>query len=233
MGRALGQEFASAFLSVLYPHGRSECETSAVSEREASYRRILEEDLEGADTDRKEDQLTFGLYSVFGKSPALMAELVLYAKSAKGDVELRSVDEAQGASNFPCVSGFGGQLYDLFCHRFFFVPIHQQLVESFFSKYDTCARKTDFSELDEVRTAQYSSSESRTFTAVAPTPKQIREAGFRAQRDARAARTRAYNGAPKARDLRKRPLESGEAYMLTLEGKKRGRTHAPAAPADN
>ena len=130
MERALGQEFASAFLSVLYPHGRSECETSAVSEREtsavsereASYRRILEEDLEGADTDRKEDQLTFGLYSVFGKSPALMAELVLYAKSAKGDVELRSVDEAQGASNFPCVSGFGGQLYDLFCHRFFLYP---------------------------------------------------------------------------------------------------------------
>ena len=80
---------------------------------------------------------------------------------------------------------------------------------------------------------RYSSSESRTFIAVAPTPKQIREAGFRAQSDARAARTRAYNGAPKARDLRKRPLESGEAYMLTLEGKKRGRTHAPAAPADN
>ena len=101
MERALGQEFASAFLSVLYPHGRSECETSAVSEREtsavsereASYRRILEEDLEGADTDRRKDQLTFGLYSVFGKSPALMAELVLYAKSAKGDVEL-GVDQA-------------------------------------------------------------------------------------------------------------------------------------------
>ena len=53
MERAVGQEFASAFLSVLYPHGRPECETSAVSEREASYRRILEEDLEGADTDRK------------------------------------------------------------------------------------------------------------------------------------------------------------------------------------
>ena len=51
--RAVGQEFASAFLSVLYPHVRSECATSAVSEREASYRRILEEDLEGADTDRK------------------------------------------------------------------------------------------------------------------------------------------------------------------------------------
>ena len=130
MERAVGQKFARAFLSVLYPHGRSECATSAVSEREASCRRILE-DLEGADTDRKKDQLTFGLYSVFGKSPALMAELVLYAKSAKGDVEL-GVDQAQGVSNVSCVSGFGGQLYDLFCHRFFFVPIHQQLVESFF-----------------------------------------------------------------------------------------------------
>ena len=157
--RAVGQEFASAFLSVLYPHGRSQCTTSAVSEREASYLRIPEEDLEGADTDGNNDQLTFGLYSVFGKSPALMAELVLYAKSAKGDVEL-GVDQAQGVSNFPCVSGFGGQLYDLFCLRFFFVTIHQQLVESFFSKYDTCTRKIDFSELDEVRTAQYSSLES-------------------------------------------------------------------------
>ena len=122
-----------------------------------------------------------------------MAELVLYAKSAMGDVEL-GMDQAQGVSNFDCVSGFGGRLYDLFCHPFFFVPIHQQLVESFLSKYDTCARKTDFSELDEVRTAQYSSLESSTFTAVAPTPKQIREAGFRAQSDARVARTRAYNG---------------------------------------
>ena len=206
MERAVGQEFAIAFLSVLYPHGRSECETSAVSEREVSYIRILEEDLEGADTDRMKDQLTFGLYSEFGKSPALMVDLVLYAKSAKGDVEL-GVDQAQGVSKFPCVSGFGGQLYGLFCHRFFFVPIHQLLVESFLFKYDTCARKTDFSELDEVRTAQYSSLEPRTFTAVAPTPKQVREAGFRAQSDARAARIRAYNGAPKARDLRKRPSE--------------------------
>ena len=69
MERAVGQEFASAFLSVLYPHGRSECATSAVSEREASYRRILEEYLEGADTDRKKDQLAFGLYSVLESLP--------------------------------------------------------------------------------------------------------------------------------------------------------------------
>ena len=81
-----------------------------------------------------------------------MPESVLYAKSAKVDIEL-GVDQAQGVSNFPCVLGFGGRLYDLFCHRFFFVPIHQQLVESFFSKYDTCARKIDFPELDEIRTA--------------------------------------------------------------------------------
>ena len=230
MERAGGQKFARAFLSVLYPHGtgrnarRLQCRNERRSIAE-SLRKISKEPTQ-------KDQLTFGLYSVFGKSPALMAELVLYAKSAKGDVEL-GVDQAQGVSNFPCVSGFGGQLYDLFCLRFFFVTIHQQLVESFFSKYDTCTRKIDVSELDEVRTAQYSSLESKTISAVAPTPKQIREAGSRAQSDARAARTRAYNGAPKARDLRKRPLERGEADMLTLEGKKRGRTHVPAAPADN
>ena len=140
-----------------------------------------------------------------------MAELVLYAKSAKGDVEL-GVDQAQGVPNFPCVSGFGVSCTTCYATASFLYPSTSSWWSLFFSKYDTCARKTDFSELDEVRTAQYSSLESRTFIAVAPKPKQIREAGFRAQSDVRAARTSAYNGAPKARDLWQRPLESGEAY---------------------
>ena len=42
-----------------------------------------------------------------------MAELELYANSAKGDVDLG----VKGVSNFPFVSVFGGQLYELFCHR--------------------------------------------------------------------------------------------------------------------
>lgn len=61
--RAVGQEFASAFLAVLYPT-RSE-RSASVSEREASYREILSVDLEGADTDSKKDQLTLGLFSDF------------------------------------------------------------------------------------------------------------------------------------------------------------------------
>lgn len=159
-----------------------------------------------------------------------MAELELYAKSAKGDVELG----VRGVSHFPLVSGFGGQLYELFCHRFFFAPIHQQLVESFFTKYDTCARKTDFSELDEVRTRQYSSAESRKICATDPTSKQIREAGKGRQSEARVVRLKASTEVPKARDLRKRPLLNGPEVVQSLAGKKRGRGQfAPEAPAGN
>lgn len=229
MERAVGQEFASALLAVLFPTRGSECST-LVSEREASYRKYLTADLEGADTDSKKDQLTFGLFSVFSNSPDLMAELQLYAKSARGDVEI-GVDQVKGVSSFPFVSGFGGRLYEMFYHRFYFAPIHQQLVESFFSKYDTCARKTDFAELDEVRTGQYSSAESRRIRAVRPTSKQIREAGNRRKSDARALRTRAHAEVPKARDLRKRPLESGHAVLESLEGKRRGRVHSAPTPA--
>lgn len=116
MERAVGREFASAFLAVVWPG--KERKTS-VSEPEASYRRILEADLDGANTDSEKDRLTLGLFSRFDNSPELMSELERYAESAKGDVEL-DVDEARGLSNFPLVSGFGGLLYKEFCHRFFF-----------------------------------------------------------------------------------------------------------------
>lgn len=136
---SVGQEFGSVLLAVLFPTKGSECAT-LVSEHEVSYRKCLTADLEGVDTDSKKQQLTF---------PALMAELQHYARSARGDVEI-GVDQVKGVKSFAFVSGFGGQLYEMFCHRFYFAPIHQQLVEPFFSKYDTCARKTHFPELDEV-----------------------------------------------------------------------------------
>ena len=76
-------------------------------------------------------------------------------------------------------------------------------MESFFSKYDTCARKTDFSKLDDVRTGQYRSAESRKITAVNPTPQQIREAGKGRHNEARAVRLKTSTDGPKARDMRK------------------------------
>ena len=198
-----------------------------MSEREASYRKILEADLDGANTDSEKDRLTLGLASMFDNSPELMSELERYAESAKGDVEL-GVDEARGQSNFPLVSGFGGLLYKEFCDRFFMAPVHQQLVESVFSKYDSCARKTDFSELDEVRTGQHKSLDSRKIVKVSVTPTEIRKAGLKRQNDARAARTRAISAVPKARDLRKRPLE-GQDALQALIAKKRGRRPTPAS----
>lgn len=150
-----------------------------------------------------------------------------YEESTKGDVEL-DVDEARGLT----FHWFGGSL--ACCIRsvataFFMAPVHQQLVESFFSKNDTsCARKTDFSELDEVRTGQYRSRESRKICKVNATPTDIREAGLRRQNDARAARTRATRPVPKAREQRKRPLE-GQDVLQGLIAKKRGRRAAPAS----
>ena len=160
-------------------------------------------------------------------SPELMSELERYAASAKGEVEL-GVDEARGQSNFPLASGFGGLLYKEFCLSFFMAPVHQQLVESFFSKYDSRDRKTDFWELDEVRTGMHKSLESRNINKVSATPTEIRKAGLRRQNDARAARTRAISAVPKARDLRKRPLE-GQDVLQALIAKKRGRRPAPAS----
>lgn len=67
--RAAGQEFASAFLAVVWP--REERKTS-VSEREASYRKILEADLDEANTDSEKDRLTLGLFSMFDNSQELI-----------------------------------------------------------------------------------------------------------------------------------------------------------------
>ncbi|CAN0555708.1 unnamed protein product, partial [Ectocarpus sp. 12 AP-2014] len=53
------------------------------------------------------------------------------------------------------------KLYEWACHAVFFAPIHQQLVESVFSKYDLCTQKHDSRELDIVRVGQFSSSGSR------------------------------------------------------------------------
>ena len=106
-------------------------------------------------------------------------------------------------------------------------------MESFFSKYDTCARKTDFPELDEVRTAQYSSLESRTTSAVLPRHPSRFARPVSERRAMRARQELEHTTGHRRHVTCGSDRQSGEAYMLTLEGKKRGRTHAPAAPADN
>lgn len=197
--RAVGQEFARAFLGVLWPEQYT---TTPRTDRESDYRDILRKDVKEAKTAQQKDELTFGLYSVLDGDRYLRDELALYASSAKGG-HVRGGEKDKGVSKFPAISEFES-VYREVRHRFYSVPIHQQLVESSFSKYDTCTRATDFSELDAVRTCQYRSSESRHILKSDAQPAEIRGAGKRRKEVASASRKKMFAQLPLERSHRKR-----------------------------
>lgn len=107
------------------------------------------------------------------------------------------------------------------CHRFYFAPYTSRWSSLFFSMFDSCARSTDFSELDVVRTGQNRSAESRKKIKSGVTGKQIRSAGKRVLEGAREGRARSYAEAPAARHQRKRVLEDAGEVLEGLESMKR------------
>ena len=146
---------------------------SPVMEREASYRKDHTADQEGAETNRKKDYLTLGLFLLCLTTLSIQwFEFKVYVKSARGDMEI-GVRQAKGVScqAFHCFRGVRrSAVRDVFCHRSYFAPIPQRPAESsFLSKCDKCARKTIFSELDEVGPEQDISARSRRMSAVNPT----------------------------------------------------------------
>lgn len=129
---ATGQEFTRALLHVLL--GK---ESTTKTAREAKYRDILKEDIEEANTGVEKGAFTYRLFSLFENDPDLKPEVVAYGDSASGNVlTIKGLPPQSAIYEYP-------NLHRETCHRFCFVPIHQQLINSFFSKFETCSRSTD------------------------------------------------------------------------------------------
>lgn len=176
---------------------------------EQTLRDVLVEDLLEAATAKEKDRLTLGLFSKVSSENEFRAELEEYAESAFGEREIADCGDFDEENPAPSTSSFRQiwefpLVYEWACHLIYFVPIHQQLVESFFSKYDTCTRKHDSKELDLVRTGQYRSAESVEIRRLDATSKEIRDAGKRGISDAKALREASYADEPCERSHRKR-----------------------------
>lgn len=202
---AVGQEFARALLVELWP-GRYDDEAWGAWEEPCGFREILKSDLAAASTAEKKDELTLGLFSkVCGNEPFRL-ELLSYAVSARGKAEIgNDADETNpsGVSSFPAIWTFP-LLYEWACHLIFFVPIHQQLVESLFSIYDQKTRQFDRREIDIVRIGQYRSASSRAIVRDAVTAREIRVAGQMAIDKSRASQRASIAETPHAQKQRKR-----------------------------
>ncbi|CAM9858776.1 unnamed protein product [Ascophyllum nodosum] len=94
--QAVGQEFAMAFLKVVWPE---QFIGPCRSERETFYADQLGKDWARATADRAEDELTFGLFSLFRKDADLKSALVDFAKSAHGNKKI-DVGALKGTSTF-------------------------------------------------------------------------------------------------------------------------------------
>ena len=169
---------------------------------------ILVGDLSEATTATEKDELTFGVFSKLNEDAAFRKEVEDYAASAHEKIEVPSANTdvenpAPRESGFQMIWHFP-LLYEWACHAIFFALIHQQLVESVFSKYDTCTRKHDSRELDLVRLGQFRSAQSRKVERSDATNEEIRTAGNKAIEVAKAARRAAAIAVPNERQIRKR-----------------------------
>lgn len=183
----VGQQFARAFLHVVWSEKYRQ---ASRTQREETYRVQLGKNLEGATKPKRKDELTFGRFSLFDGDEKMRKALEQFAEPAHAEAVV-DVDAPESTSKFAPLLKFG-PLYEMACHRFYFVPIHQQLVESFFSKFDTCPQKTDTSVFDSVRCGQFRSQESRHITNVGATGEEICGAGKRAISSATAAIAASY-----------------------------------------
>ncbi|CAN0497602.1 unnamed protein product [Ectocarpus sp. 12 AP-2014] len=223
--QAVGSEFARAFLHVAWP-GPYEGEPR--TEREREYRTQLVKDLGGTTEARRKDELTFGLFSCFDRDLSVRSELEQYANSGWGDKE---IDESAPKVTSALARLFDFPLlYQLVCHRFYFVPIHQQLIEAFFSKYDSCAKKTDMAEMDIVRVGGWKSAESRDIVCADATGDQIRGAGNKVLKKATEAKAISHARKLAENLSRKRVLEPEAVEdlldVLEKEGSRRPRVTA-------
>ena len=164
------------------------------TELESNYRKLLTEDMADAETTAQKD--TVGIYSLLEQDEKLREQVMLYSSEAQGEARVKA-DRAEpnGVSAFYPISKYD-KMYRTVRDRFLFVPIHQQLVKSYFSKFDSCARAPNSSELDAVRTGQYRSAQSRHITADNPTPQEVRNAGKAAQDNARALKLKLFSQLP-------------------------------------
>lgn len=95
-------------------------------------------------------------------------------------------------------------LYECACHAIPFALIHQQFVESVFSKYDKCTQKHDSKEIDMVRLGQFRSRQSRRVERLTASNQEIRDAGDKAIAAAEALEKAASEASPHERQIRKR-----------------------------
>lgn len=222
---AVGQEFARALLLALWPETYENTEWQGWEE-ENDFLEILNEDLEEATTSRRKDELTLGLYSKLSESPEFLKEVEQYAASAHEKKEVVS-DDGDAENPAPRESAFRliwtfPLLFEWACTTIYFAPIHQQLVESVFSKYDTCTKLCDSREIDIVRLGQYSSKQSRKIVREDAEPKEIREAGDKVIAAARSLRKTASEATPNERQLRKREHDSNAFFLAVNEAAKQG-----------
>ncbi|CAN0406584.1 unnamed protein product [Pylaiella littoralis] len=204
---AVGQEFARALLVVLWPDAYQNVEWVRW-DKEHDFREILANDLATAPTQREKDELTLGMFSKLNNETEFRQEVKRYAASARGKAEVVNDDNDKDnpsprASSFPLLWTFP-LLYEWSCHLFFFAPIHQQLVESVFSKYDTCTKPCDSREIDIVCLGQFSSAQSRKIQRAHASNSEIRQAGAKAIKVARELSKAASTAVPCERQLRKR-----------------------------
>lgn len=180
----------------------------------------MKKGLASANSTREKDELILGLFTVFNESDELRSQLRTYGSSAQGRVE-RSEHAEKGVSSFPTLPEFP-LIYRQVCVRIYIGVVQQQLVESFFSKYDTCTLPSDSNEMDRVRTGQYKSPGSATISARGAKPRQIRDAGSAALQKARVVRKEVSATLPLERSQHKRPVD-GRAVLKSLENLKKPR----------
>lgn len=210
---AVGQEFTRALLLVLWPE-RYGVREWAGWEEPHGLGEILKKDLADVTTTAQKDELTLDLYTKIENDAAFRDELEQYAASARGKAEIGDDGEVENPpfkSNFSPIWNFP-LVYKWACDSIFFVPVHQQLVESLFSLYDNRSQKFDQREVDIVRIGQYRSMGSRAIGREVTTGREIRKAGIAAIRSARAAKKEQYKATPNARNQRKRGYDT-KSYL--------------------
>lgn len=222
---AVGQEFARALLRALWPDLYESAEWVGWEEKH-TFLEILQHDLSEAATTEEKDKLTFGVFSKLNASAEFRQEVERYALSAHEKKEVVSDIDCDNPTP-PRVSGFEviwsfPLLYEWACHAIYFAPIHQQLVESVFSTYDTCTQKHDSREIDIVRLGQFRSHQSRRVERMHATNKEIREAGDKALAVAQALKKSASTATPNERQLRKREHDWKKFLRDKSENSKHG-----------
>ncbi|CAB1102116.1 unnamed protein product [Ectocarpus sp. CCAP 1310/34] len=186
---AVGQEVARALLLAFWPNRYESTEWKGWEEQNTF----------------RENKLTLGMFSKLAASAEFREELERYAASAHEKKKV--VSDVDVENQTPRVSGFDmiwtfPQLYEWACHAVFFAPIHQQLVESSSSTYDTGTQKHDSRELDIVRLGQFSSRGSRRVERLDSSNQEIRDEGDKAIAVATVLKKSASHAVPNERQLR-------------------------------